>query len=113
MLGASGAFWFGAVIGYITYRTLQHKSESGISDIAAVIAAIGGSAVIALFPVSGPQFDSYAYGLAVGMATYFAFNLGLILFLSSGKPGKIADATKLAAGINLTRPDTPTLRVSV
>jgi hypothetical protein len=57
---SNGAFWFGVVIGFITYRTLRHKTSSGISDIAAVIGAVGGAAVLKLFPVGTDQFDNYA-----------------------------------------------------
>ena len=75
---ATGAFWFGVVIGFITYRTLRHKKDSGISDIAAVIGAVGGAAIVALFPADSSRFDSYAIGLAVGFFLY----LGIALLLS-------------------------------
>jgi len=42
----SGPYWFGVVIGYVTYRTLKHKKDAGISDIAAVIGAIGGATIV-------------------------------------------------------------------
>ena len=38
----NGGFWFGLVIGFVTYRTLKHKTSTGLSDIAAVVGAIGG-----------------------------------------------------------------------
>lgn len=69
----TGAFWFGIVIGFITYRTLRHKKAAGISDIAAVIGAVGGTAIIALFPTQSGNFDNYAYGLAAGLFVYLAF----------------------------------------
>ena len=40
-----GATCFGIVVGYVTYRTLVRKSDAAISDLAAVIAAIGGGVV--------------------------------------------------------------------
>jgi len=75
---SSGAFWFGAVVGFITYRTLRHKSGSGISDIATVIGAVGGGAVLALFPADTTRFDYYGVGLAVGFFLYLAISLLLI-----------------------------------
>ena len=78
-LFASGALWFGIVIGFITYRTMFHTKDAGISDIAAIIGAVGGVAVIALFPAQSAQFDYYAYGLAIGFFLYFA----IIQFISS------------------------------
>lgn len=71
----SGSFWFGVVIGYITYRTLARKGDSGISDIASVISAVGGAGVIALFPVGTQSFDFYAIGLALGFFLYILFYL--------------------------------------
>jgi zinc transporter ZupT len=71
----SGAFWFGVVIGFITYRTLKHKKEVGISDIATVLGAVGGAAVLALFPVDSNRFDFYAIGLAAGFFLYLALSM--------------------------------------
>jgi hypothetical protein len=70
---ATGAFWFGLVIGFITYRTLRHKKEAGISDIATVIGAVGGAAILALFPAQSSSFDYYAAGLAAGFFIYLGF----------------------------------------
>jgi hypothetical protein len=75
MMFGSGAFWFGVVVGYITYRTLRHKSSSGLSDIASVIAAIGGGAVLQLFPAGSLSFDHYAFGLAIGFFVYLILSL--------------------------------------
>ena len=69
---ATGAFWFGLVIGFITYRTLRHKKAAGISDIATVIGAVGGAAILALFPAQSSSFDYYAGGLAVGFFLYLS-----------------------------------------
>ena len=70
-----GAFWFGVVIGFVTYRTLKHKTGSGLSDIAAVIGAIGGGAVLKLFPAGSDGFDQYCVGLAVGFFGYLVLSL--------------------------------------
>jgi hypothetical protein len=77
MIFASGAFWFGLVIGYITYRTLRRKKDSAISDIAAVIGAVGGAAVVGLFPADSVRFDFYAIGLAIGFFLYLAASMAL------------------------------------
>ena len=70
-----GALAFGLVIGWITYRTLRRtKQESTLADIATVIGAVGGAAVMAIFKV-GPLFAGYCIGLAVGFFGYFVVML--------------------------------------
>src|SRR5690349_2510578 len=71
----NGPFWFGVVVGYITYRTLRHKAETGLGDIAAVIGAVGGAAVLKMFPTGTASFDSYAFGLATGFFVYLIISL--------------------------------------
>jgi uncharacterized membrane protein YeaQ/YmgE (transglycosylase-associated protein family) len=45
-----GAVLFGVVVGWVTYRTLVRRSdEATLSDIATVVGAVGGGAVVALF----------------------------------------------------------------
>jgi hypothetical protein len=70
-----GALAFGIVIGWITYRTLRRGKESNIGDIASVIAAMGGGAVVALFPTGTDAFGIYGIGLAVGFFVYLAVSL--------------------------------------
>ncbi|GIF17343.1 NhaP-type Na+/H+ or K+/H+ antiporter [Actinoplanes tereljensis] len=71
-----GSVCFGLVIGFITYRTLVHTNDkASISDLAAVIAAVGGGAVTALFPEGTEAFGYYAIGLAVGVAAYLGIAL--------------------------------------
>ncbi|WP_188187893.1 hypothetical protein [Nonomuraea sp. SYSU D8015] len=61
-----GAICFGLVIGWITYRTLRRgEGAVGLSDLAAVLAAVGGGVATAL--AGEPDvFGAYAVGLAVG-----------------------------------------------
>lgn len=95
---SSGAFWFGVVIGYVTYRTLHHKKGTNTADIAAVIGAVGGGVVVNLFPTQDGRFDEYAYGLAIGFFVYLLLSLVLSLFVG-------AKLTKEMLG-----DETPTLR---
>ncbi|MFI7130047.1 hypothetical protein ACIBQ1_30430 [Nonomuraea sp. NPDC050153] len=64
-----GAICFGLVIGWITYGTLRRRQgAAGLTDLAAVLAAVGGGAVSALV---GPEvFGAYAVGLAIGFFGY-------------------------------------------
>jgi peptidoglycan/LPS O-acetylase OafA/YrhL len=71
-----GSVCFGLVVGFITYRTLVHSNDkASISDLAAVLAAIGGGAVTALFPEGSEAFGYYSIGLAVGVAVYLVVAL--------------------------------------
>jgi zinc transporter ZupT len=95
-MSAAGPFWFGVVVGYITYRTLRHKAASGLSDIASVIGAIGGGAVLQLFPQGSAAFEHYAKGLAAGFFTYLALSLVIAGWFakregSAAKGGKAAN----------------------
>jgi hypothetical protein len=69
-----GAVCFGLVIGWIAYRTLRRSEAAAISDIAAVVAALGGGAVVGIFKV-GDSFGWYAIGLAAGFFLYLAVSL--------------------------------------
>jgi hypothetical protein len=65
-----GPFCFGLVIGWVTYRTLRRKADGvALGDLASVIGAVGGAAIVALF--KNAAFDSYCIGLAVGFFAYF------------------------------------------
>jgi len=77
MINYIGTFCFGLVVGWVTYRTLRRqKNGSSISDIAAVIGAIGGAGVTSLF--DKPElFSTYSIGLAVGFFLYFIIGLNI------------------------------------
>lgn len=65
-----GAFCFGVVIGWVTYRTLRRTRETvALSNIATVIGAVGGAAVTALF-ASPALFACYSIGLTSGFFGY-------------------------------------------
>jgi uncharacterized membrane protein YeaQ/YmgE (transglycosylase-associated protein family) len=65
-----GAVCFGLVVGWVTYRTLARRIDGvSLSDIATVIGAIGGAAVVAIFK-DKQQFGFYSIGLAVGFFGY-------------------------------------------
>src|SRR5262249_45008915 len=71
-LGQVGAACFGIAVGYITYRTLVRTTEkAAISDLGAVVSAIGGAAVTGLFAPRGILFAWYSIGLLAGMALFF------------------------------------------
>jgi hypothetical protein len=68
----AGAVGFGLVIGwYVYYVNRYRKGDVQIGDITTLIGAIGGAAVLALFPGSSDLFGAYSIGLAVGFFLYF------------------------------------------
>jgi hypothetical protein len=71
-----GAGLFGLVVGWITYRTLRRKEGPALlSDLSSVIAAVGGTAVVAI-PFDDPDvFGAYAIGLGVGFFAYLLVGL--------------------------------------
>jgi hypothetical protein len=65
-----GAFGFGLVIGWFTYFVNRYRTEVALADVATVIGALGGAAVLALFPAGSALFGAYGIGLAVGFFGY-------------------------------------------
>jgi hypothetical protein len=85
MLELLGAGGFGLVVGWITYRALRRRQDkAALSDLAAVLAAIGGGAVTGLFP-EPRLFGAYGIGLAVGFFSYLT--VGWLLDQRRGKDG--------------------------
>lgn len=77
-----GAFFFGAVIGWFTYFVNRYRTEIKLADVASILGAIGGAAVLELFPSDTVLFGAYGIGLAVGFFAYFLF---LLLFVMINK----------------------------
>jgi hypothetical protein len=76
---ATGALLFGVSVGFIAYRTLIRTTDkAAISDLATVVAVIGGGAVTGLFnPKDSDLFGWYSIGLAIGIAAFFLVFLAL------------------------------------
>ena len=67
MLALIGAAAFGSVIGWSASLAIQGHSKFGLGQLSALIGAVGGGAVLALFQ-SQDLFSAYSIGLA---ATFF------------------------------------------
>jgi len=80
-LQLAGAFFFGLVVGWFTYFVNRHRTEEvKLADVAALVAAIGGGAILALFPAGTDLFGAYGLGLAVG---FFAYLLVLVILVAT------------------------------
>ncbi len=74
-----GAGLFGAVIGwYVYFINRYRKDDVALSDIVTLIGAIGGAAVLALFPARTVLFGAYGIGLGVGFFAYFIVLIFLV-----------------------------------
>jgi hypothetical protein len=81
-----GAFAFGAVIGWVTYFTMRYSKEHAMSDLAVIIGAIGGAAVLKLYGSETALFSMYSLGLAVGFFVY-VFILMIATLATDGAKG--------------------------
>ncbi|MGW8762592.1 hypothetical protein ACWGN5_08845 [Streptomyces sp. NPDC055815] len=71
-----GAGAFGAVIGWIAYRTLRRAAGgSRIADLVTIIAALGGGAVVNNQFAEPDLFAAYGIGLFAGFFGYFVAGL--------------------------------------
>jgi uncharacterized membrane protein YeaQ/YmgE (transglycosylase-associated protein family) len=99
-----GAGAFGAVVGwYVYYINRWRKDDVQLSDIVTLIGAVGGAAVLALFPEKTDLFGAYGIGLASGFFLYFFILVILVnkapgftsaWFLDGRAPALAADQTK-------------------
>lgn len=69
-LNLIGAGAFGLLIGWVTSSILRRAKRDGLSDISTVIGAVGGAAILGLFPKENGAFGVYAIGLAIGFWVY-------------------------------------------
>lgn len=74
-----GAFAFGLVIGWFTYFVNRYRREVVLGDVATIVGAVGGGAVLALFEQGPGMFHAYGIGLAVGFFAYLVVLVVLVL----------------------------------
>jgi uncharacterized membrane protein YeaQ/YmgE (transglycosylase-associated protein family) len=105
---AIGALCFGLVVGWICYRTLRRREGAvALGDIAAVIGAVGGAAVTALFE-SGALFSMYSIGLALGFFLYLA--TAMLLARTKGDITAVDEWMGTDSGRGATRTDSTRTR---
>jgi hypothetical protein len=79
LLGAGG---FGAIVGWFIYYVNRYRrGDVQFSDLTTLVGAIGGAAILALFPVGTSLFGAYGIGLFVGFFSYF-LSLCILVFKS-------------------------------
>jgi hypothetical protein len=68
----AGAFAFGLMLGWNVYFVNRYrKGDIGFSDITALIGAVGGAAVLALYKADTDLFGAYGLGLGTGFFIYY------------------------------------------
>lgn len=71
-LQVMGAIGFGALIGWYVYYVNRHRTDKvQLSDIVTLVGAIGGAAILAIFPAKSDLFGAYGIGLFAGFFGYF------------------------------------------
>lgn len=71
-LQIAGAIGFGALIGWYVYYINRHRTDKvKLGDIATLIGALGGAAILTIFPAKTDLFGGYGIGLAAGFFGYF------------------------------------------
>jgi len=60
-----GALFFGAVVGWLTHNVYQKAELINVPWLASLIGAIGGGAIMAIFPHKTPMFGAYCIGLGL------------------------------------------------
>jgi hypothetical protein len=74
-----GAGAFGFLVGWFVYYLNRHRSaDVRFADLVSLIGAIGGGAVLALFPAGTDLFGAYGLGLFAG---FFGYLLVLLLLV--------------------------------
>ncbi|HEX9064906.1 MAG TPA: hypothetical protein VF843_07345 [Streptosporangiaceae bacterium] len=74
-----GAGTFGALLGWYLYYINRHRSSGvRVQDLVTVIGAIGGAAILKVFPQGSDLFGAYGIGLAAGFFLYFVVLLIMV-----------------------------------
>jgi hypothetical protein len=66
-----GAGCYGAVVGWFLYHVNRYRrGDVQLTDLVTVIGAVGGGAILKLFPAKSDFFGAYGIGLAGGFFAY-------------------------------------------
>jgi hypothetical protein len=114
-----GAGCFGAILGWFLYFINRYRSDTiGLTDLTTVAGAIGGGAVLTLFPEGTDLFGAYGVGLFFGFFGYFAILVVLVRrspnfdadWFLDGRSRRLDPDSERPAGPNRameSRPDSP------
>jgi hypothetical protein len=102
-----GAFCFGLVVGWNLYFLNRYRKDVALADLGTLIAAIGGGAVLALFPAKTDLFGAYGVGLAVGFFGYFLLVVILALLSKNFGVDYLIDGRRKRLGPDEERSPTP------
>lgn len=89
-----GAGLFGLVIGWFIYFLNRYRKEVVLGDLTTVLSAVGGAAVLALFPAGTDLFGAYGIGLALGFFGYFIVLAILVAMNSDFDSGYLIDGRR-------------------
>jgi hypothetical protein len=106
----AGALLFGVVLGWQLYFTNRYRSGHGLQDLVTIVGAIGGAAILDLFPAGTDLFAYYGIGLAIGFFLYFLILVGMVTkspsfgveWFLDGRRAKPADTDVIPEGTATT-----------
>ncbi len=109
---ALGAFGFGAVVGWNLYFINRYRTgDVKLADLVTLLGAIGGGAMLKLFPAATDLFGFYGIGLAAGFFLYFVLLLVMVrrskgvftvCWFLDGRRGKPAEGEVIPPGTAAT-----------
>lgn len=106
-----GAFAFGLVIGWYLYYVNRYRKDGvQLADAITLVGAVGGGAVLSLFPAESDLFGAYGIGLAAGFFGYFLVLVVLVArskqisweWFLDGRRRKLPDDYEIPAGVDPT-----------
>ena len=103
-----GAGCFGLIIGWFVYYINRHRTDAiRFHDIAGLIGAVGGGAVLALFPAGSQMFGAYGIGLLVGFFGYLVVLAALVRHSPNFDPDYFIDGRRVEPTPNQRIPHDP------
>lgn len=105
LVGAGG---FGTLVGWYLYYINRHRTDAvRFQDLVSLIGAIGGGAVLALFPTGSDLFGAYGIGLFAGFFGYLLVLVVLVAVSRNFGVDYFIDGRRRAPGEGETIPTEP------
>jgi hypothetical protein len=102
-LQIAGAIGFGALIGWYVYYVNRHRTDKvQFGDLITLIGALGGAAILAIFPAKTDLFGAYGIGLAAGFFGYYLVMVACVAMSDNFKADWFLDGRRIKPQDNET-----------